>query len=268
MPASIPPSIQPMLDEYLTLVQTTLPDLMVGCYLHGSVVLDAFVPSLSDVDFITVVSHPITDTDFAALTVIHRTLEQKYPHAPLQGSYLQMQDLGKFAQEIQRGPSYSDGVLDRARHNDINSITWWLLKHKGITLAGPAAQELDFSVDWDLLVANTRINMNSYWAAYTRQPARIAWLFSDYGVQWAVSGVLRQWYTFEAHDIASKVGACEYALTCLPERWHRIIQEAIALRLKQPSLYRVRLLRALDAWLFLRFLIAHCNAMPLGAGTP
>lgn len=268
MPATLPDTLQPMLNEYLALLRTTLPDLMIGCYIHGSVVLDAFTPSLSDVDTITVVSHPVTDSEFDALKTIHRTLEEKYPHAPLQCIYLQAHDLGKFPRDITPAPCYLDGVLERAGHNDVNSITWWLLKHKGITLAGTPAQDLDFDVDWDLLVANTKINMNRYWITYIRQPTRIAWLFSDYGVQWAVSGVLRQWYTFKANDIASKVGACEYALAHLPARWHRIIQEAIRMRRKQPSLYRVRVLRAFETWLFLRFLINHCNTMPLGVSTP
>jgi hypothetical protein len=49
--------------------------------------------------------------------------------------------------------------------------------------------------------------MNTYWARFTTDPRYIAWLLADYGIQWTVLGVLRQFYTFREHAITSKVGA-------------------------------------------------------------
>lgn len=256
----IPKDVQAMLDEYKEQVQTSLPDLITGFYLHGSLALNAFNPGLSDVDFIAVVSRRLTESDLACLTRIHDTLADKYPNAPLQGSYLQVTDLGKFPHQVEPTPYYSDGVLSPAGYHDLNSITWWLLKHGGITLLGTQAESLPFSVDWQLLLANTKANLNNYWGKYITRPAHIAWLFSDYGIQWVVLGVLRQWYTFEKNSITSKVEAGEYALKQLPARWHKIIQEALGIRYTKPSLYRWRLLRTIEAWLFLRFIINYCNA--------
>lgn len=255
----VPEDVQAMLNEYKEQVQALLPDLITGFYLHGSLALGAFTPGLSDVDFIAVVSCRLTQADLDCLNRIHNTLAEKYPNTPLQGSYLQVTDLGKFPHEVGSAPYYSDGLLHPAEHHDLNSITWWLLKHQGITLLGTQAEALPFSVDWRVLLTNTQANLNNYWRTYTARPARIAWLFSDYGIQWAVLGVLRQWYTFEKNSITSKVEAGEYALKQLPARWHKIIQEAVGIRHTEPSLYGYRLLRAIDAWLFLRFIIAYCN---------
>src|SRR5204863_508425 len=143
----------PLLDDYLASIEADLPGFMTGCYLHGSLVLDAFTPNLSDVDFITVISRRSTEDDIKHLMRIHQRLEQKYPHAPLQGSYLQPQDLGQSTSAIEPAPYYSDGVLTPSGHHDINLITWWLLRHQGLTLKGPDASALDFSVDWDELVS-------------------------------------------------------------------------------------------------------------------
>ena len=77
-------------------------------------------------------------------------------------------------------------------------------------------------------------------------------------------GVVRPYYTLTAHDITSKIGAGEYALTHLPAQWHNIIREAIRIRTRQPNtLYRTKLARDADAYNFLRYVIQYCNSPPI-----
>lgn len=260
MPAEIPELIKPLLEAYITALESDLPDLMTGFYLHGSIALGAFNPNFSDIDFITVVNRRCTANDLERLTAIHQMLEKDYPQWPLQGSYLLSSDLGKFEDEIDPYPCYSDGRLDPYTHHDINSVTWWLLKNRGLTLVGTLPENLDFLVGWTLLATAMLENLNTYWARFTWQPSRMAWLFSDYGIQWAVLGVLRQFYTFQERDIASKTGAGEYALKHLPQGWHRLIQEALNIRnQRHKSLYQFRVVRAVEAVRFLGFIIRICN---------
>jgi hypothetical protein len=200
--------IKPLLEAYIAALEIELPGLMAGFYLHGSITLGAFHPSFSDIDFITVVSRRCTEDDVRHLTTIHETIAKNFPQWPLQGSYLQANDLGKFEDEIEPHPCYSDGRLNPKAHHDINSITWWTLKNRGVTLVGAAP---NFSVDWDLLVARMLENLNTYWVRFTQRPGRMLWLLSDDGIQWAVLGVLRQFYTFQEGDITSKIGSGEYA---------------------------------------------------------
>jgi hypothetical protein len=246
------------LTEYLDTIQAKLPGLMIGCYLHGSLALGAFNEHFSDIDFITVMSRRCTESDIQRLADVHRMIAAKYPRWQLQGSYLQPDDLGKTEAAIEPAPYYSDGVLHPAGHHDLNEVTWWLLKNRGITLFG--AENLNYTVDWSVLIEKMRENLNTYWVRFIQSPTRIAWLFSDDGIQWAVLGVLRQFYTFNEGDITSKVGAGEYGLVQLPHRWHRLIQEALNIRNRTGErLYPSRLLRAVDAFLFLRYLIRLCN---------
>jgi hypothetical protein len=105
-----------------------------------------------------------------------------------------------------------------------------------------------------------RENLNSYWASWTKRPGRILALYSDWGIQWAVLGVLRQFYTFNERSITTKIRAGQYALGCLPGRWHKLIREAIDIRHgKKESAYRLRISRMIEAVIFLKYIIQLCN---------
>jgi hypothetical protein len=258
---TIPASIQQLIDDYIRLVTIRLPDFLDGFYLHGSLALDAFNPRFSDIDFVAVVSRRCAPSDYSELRAIHEAINQQYPRWPLEGSYLQWDDLGQSEATITPHPHIHDGILHPSGYHDINAVTWWLLKHRGVAILGPAPDQLDFQVDWDDLIAKMHQNMNSYWARFTTNPRRLAWLLSDYGVQWAVLGVLRQFYTFREHDITSKTAAGIYALRHTPRHRHQLIQEALSIRAgTHASSYRFRVVRAIVTRAFVRHVIDLCNA--------
>lgn len=260
MPDRIPPSVQPTLDEYLARIEQGLPGFMLGCYLHGSVALGEYHPGTSDVDFITVISRRAMPADIAALKSLHADLKHKYPQVVLSGSYLQSSDLGLPEAVIEPCPYYQEGVLEHGRF-DLSAVTWWVLKHRGITLAGTPADQLPFTVDVDTMIADMRVNLNSYWVGYVTHPQRIKGVLFNQNLEWVIPGVLRQFYTFNERSITTKTRACEYALTRVPQRWHRILQETINIRNGQEtSLYPDINVRAVDALLFLRYIIHRCNA--------
>jgi hypothetical protein len=260
MPNDIPQLIQPALNDYMGLLDEALPGLLVGLYLHGSLALGAFDPGLSDIDFIAITSRRCTPAEVEVLRAVHGTLIRRHPHAQLEGSYLQWDDLGGSSSTIPPHPHIHDDVVHPSGYHDINGVTWWLLKRRGIALLGPQPDELDIHVDWEDLVAKMHRNMNTYWASFITDPQRMAWLLGDYGVQWTVLGVLRQFYTFREHDITSKAGAGIYALGHTPARWHRLIQEAVNIRAGvRPSLYRFRVVRAIEAHAFISSIIAACD---------
>ena len=266
MPTEIPQLVQRVLGEYTALVHESLPGLLTGLYLHGSLALAAFDPRLSDIDFISITSRRCTAADIDSLRAIHDALRQRYPQARLEGSYLLWEDLGRFEDTIPPHPHIHDGVLHASGYHDINAVTWWVLKHRGIALVGPPAEHLDIQVDWNDLIAKMHHNMNTYWASFTTNPRRMAWLLTDYGVQWAVLGVLRQFYTLREHAITSKTGAGIYGLEHTPRQWQRLIQEALDIRAGAPgSSYRSRIARALTTYAFLQLIITACNTDPVRA---
>jgi hypothetical protein len=258
----LPHPAQQALSEYIAMVHAALPGLLEGVYIHGSVALQAYTPGLSDIDFISITSRRCTGADIDTLRALHHTLVQRYPQVQLEGGYLLTQDVGCFEDSIPPHPHIHDGIFHTAGYHDINAVTWWILKHRGIAIYGPPLDHFDIQIDWERLLADMHHNLNSYWASFTRNPRRVAWLLNDYGIQWAVLGVLRQFYTFRKHAITSKVGAGRYALEHTPPQWHQLIQEAINIREgSMRTAYRSRIVRAITARAFLQLIIAAC-ALP------
>lgn len=252
----VPPAIQPLLQTYLDGLAQTLPGRVLGCYLEGSLALGAFSARLSDIDYVVVLNSPLTAEETARLRAMHQAIEQGKPRWKLSGVYMQPADLGKHDGEVQPHLNYHDGKLREQQHFHLSAITWWILKNHGIPLLGPAPAQLGFEVDMAELLAGQRENMQRYWGSYTtRLDGKLA-LLTDWGIEWTVLGVLRQFYTLRERAIVSKTQAGQYALTCLPARWHAIIREAIALRGDAPrSTYRSRLQRYRDAAGIIKYLI-------------
>ncbi len=260
MSTTIPEPVQHVLNEYTALVHEALPGFLAGIYLHGSLALGAFNPGLSDIDFISITSRRCTATDIDTLRVLHNRLVQRYPQAQLEGCYLLAQDVGRFEDSIPPHPYVHDGIFQASGYHDINAVTWWVLKHRGIAVNGPPPDQFDIHIDWDDLLAKMHHNLNTYWASFTTNPRRMTWLLNDYGIQWAVLGVLRQFYTFREQAITSKIGAGMYGLVHTPAQWHRLIQEAINIRAgSSASGYRFRIVRAITACAFLQLIIVACN---------
>jgi hypothetical protein len=262
--ARIPEPIRPLLQDYLGLLSDRVPDLADACYLHGSIALNAFNERLSDIDFITVLRRPPTADELKQLRTSHQTITTNYPRWKLDGSYLQWEDLGRLPDTMAPSPYVAEGIFRPQGYRDINLVTWWLLKHHGIALFGTLPQQLTFTVSWDDLVARMHDNLHSYWRSWTRSPTRLPQLFTDYGIQWAVLGVLRLWYAFRKGGIVSKTGAGRYALKHLPARWHPLIHEAINLReTSDRRYYKSRIYRACDTVAFLHYIINLCDRLLL-----
>ena len=261
MNATIPPEIQTQLDDFLTQVNTTLPGLLNGFYLYGSIALEAFHPQKSDIDFLAIINRPCTETDIRQLADIHQIIATHYPVNPMAGCYVQKTVTGTIPVEVDTCPSYFDGAMHPLEPHDINLVTWWILKNHGITLQGIDIQSFAPDVKWEVLIRAMRENLNSYWHAWAHHPKRALFLLSDWGIEWSVLGVLRLYYSFREAGVTSKSGAGEYALLQLPEQWHPLIQHALVLRNERVTSYKNRLTRQQDTRQFLRFVIAKCNEM-------
>src|SRR5215211_4952194 len=143
MSSPIPQSAQQALDDYIALVHAAVPGLLEGVYVHGSLALNAYTPGLSDIDFISITSRRCTAADIDSLRALHHTLVQRYPQAQLEGCYLLAQDLGRYEDSMPAHPYVHDGIFQASGYHDINAVTWWILKHRGIALYGPPPNQFD-----------------------------------------------------------------------------------------------------------------------------
>lgn len=257
-----PKEIQLLLRDYVTLLDQKCSGLIAGVYLHGSIALGAFDPSQSDIDFITVLKRRCNEVEFEHLRNIHQQIAGKYPHWKMDGSYLQTEDLGQSCEAIEPYPycASHDGVLHLRGQYEVNPVTWWLLKTRGIAIVGSDPQTLNFSISWEVVSAYTRNNLKTYWANWTRRPWLYVALLTDYNVQWVVLGVLRLYCALQKNDIVTKSAASECGLNTLPKEWHQVIREAISIRdTGRGHFYRLRAMRAWDTVRFVRYIIRKCS---------
>lgn len=258
MTEKIPDEIQNLLADFIQQINTEKPDLLSGFYLYGSIAIGAFNPQKSDVDFMALLTRKCTLDDLQILENAHKYISQKYPKNQLDGSYLPAYHLGKYTDNLESYP-YFDGEFHRAGHYDINHITWWTLKHQGITIYGETLNTETIHVDWQMLLEAMHLNLNSYWQDWAINPDKQKLLIHDGAIEWVVLGVLRQYYSFKENGITSKTGAGEYALLHLPERWHTLIKDALLIRNNQKSLYADKVKRQEITVDFLHLVITECN---------
>jgi hypothetical protein len=260
--------VEAVLQDYLVLCNKYLPSTIEGLYLHGSIVLDAYVNNSSDIDFISVTRRRITEKDSDILTLIHKELALEYPKPEMDGVYIIQEDICNI-DENQDYAYYNNGVLNFGEYFNFNPITWYLFKHKGISVMGPDTTSFKVDISSQQLCSYVLTNMNTYWAGRVHvmenSIKKVKYFSSDmidYEIEWSVLGLLRQYYTLRECDIISKQNAGEYGLHHLPEEWHSIIKEAMNIRsgLKL-SLFNTEHERIHNTIRFLKYLISHCNVM-------
>ncbi|TMR88470.1 DUF4111 domain-containing protein [Nonomuraea basaltis] len=229
------PKIDAIVETYLSVADVEAPGLVEGLYLEGSAALDDYRPGTSDVDFVavTAASPPIE-----ALERIHTRLGAH----PFEGVYLTWDDFRHNPSDLEGRPQAHGGKLDP--RGGVNPITWHTVAHHGVTCRGPKPAELDIWSDPAALAAWTDDNLDRYWRRLVTRAARplTRWglvTLGGYGTVWIVTGVSRLHYTLATGGITSKTGAARHALEAFPERWHRVLNEALRLRADdsaQPSL--------------------------------
>ncbi|PUB11945.1 uncharacterized protein DUF4111 [Paenisporosarcina sp. OV554] len=161
--------------------------------------------------------------------------------------------------------NYNSGKI--SYRSDFDPIIWWILKTRGIRILGTERHALNFDIQSTHLLSYVNGNMNSYWAERVKRMENSSAELSNFPaedideeIEWAVLGLLRQFYTLKEHDIISKLGAGEYALLHLPVEWYPIIKEAMNIRKGEKEIIftsdKERIKMAIR---FSKYIIHYCN---------
>ena len=210
------------------------PGFIEGLYLTGSLTMNDFHPGKSDVDFL-VLCKKLPDKQTAArIKHIHKSIGLRYPRPGLSGSYFAAAHICTDDPESIPTISYYDGSL-HYRNLDMAPVALAELKFNAFTVLGQDAGTLPVKITGKQLDDFLYRNIHSYWAKWIQRHAAIsnrgaALLLFPRLTEWAVLGVARQIYTLQTGRITSKKEAGSYCLTCLPDKFHPIIRQAIAIR--------------------------------------
>ncbi|SEB57894.1 aminoglycoside adenylyltransferase domain-containing protein [Paenibacillus sp. GP183] len=223
-------------------LQARLPHTIESFYVYGSTALNAYVNGSSDINFLVFVNRTLIPSDIQFIIEAHRLVELEFPTLDIMGAYIRQEDAGKSLNEIPPFPKYHDKTLDFNGNGDINPVTWRVLKKYGICIYGQQ-KAFEYEISSDELVQYVFGNMNTYWVGWIErlehqlsltdisEPTTLEQIKQlDFAVEWCTLGMLRQYYSIKEYDVISKVAAGEYGLKLLPDRWHGLIREAIAIK--------------------------------------
>jgi hypothetical protein len=233
---------------YLELADRHAPGLVQGLYLQGSVALGDFQPGVSDIDFVAVVSR---DPDPRDLRAVHAGLRRVHGRTFFDGLYVASGDLRRDPATVPPGPAVHEWRVEPASRSERHLVTWHVLAQSGVVVRGPAVAELGIHADWPALAAGTRENLAGYWARWRSRTARGPVGYSAWATSWGVLGAARLRHTLAAGRVTAKSAAAGYALETYDERWHRVIREALRIRVGGPALYHGPVRRHADLMGFL-----------------
>ncbi|NOU98367.1 DUF4111 domain-containing protein [Paenibacillus sp. LMG 31456] len=256
----VPHVILPLLQDYVQLLISQLPEVVYGIYLQGSIVLDGFVPERSDIDFITIVSRNLTPEEINQIDLIHEKLKNKHDYySVMEGQYTTLDHLRRTADlERERFPKYFYGKCMGLTKGQIDSTALWILKNHGLTLFGPNARGLEINVSWPDLLNAMKYNLHKYW---TEKADNYELFLQDNWVDDTVLTLGRIMYTLEHQSVITKDQAGDYLVQMLPTEWHALIYEAMRIRQGKrenghfPSIDE----RAARTQSFIKYIVNVCN---------
>jgi len=220
------PEVNALLAQLLASVRAILGDQFVGMYLEGSLATGVFDQD-SDVDFV-VVTHPeISASQFSALQAMHTRLATlDTPWAiQLEGSYLSRHAVRRHVPGETLHANLERGLGERlklAEHGRGWAVHRWLLRERGLTVAGPAPQTLIDPVTPDELRQGVREDLQRWATPMLDGPASLPRGYQSY----IVLTLFRMLYTLETGSVATKPAAVRWASQTLGERWRPLIEDA------------------------------------------
>lgn len=220
------PELNAVLRELVESAQAILQDGFVAACLHGSFSVGDF-DRHSDVDFLIVVKHELTDEQVQSLQAMHgRIYDLECPWAQhLEGSYIPKEVLRRAPRPGETLWYIDNGsrVLILSTH-DNTLVVRWQAREKGVALAGPEPATLIDPVPVDALRREIRAVMHDWGREILSDPERINNRFYQ---TFAVLSYCRMLHSLHAGRIGSKREGAEWVKATRPDpRWQDLIDRA------------------------------------------
>ena len=219
------PELNELLGELVFRVEAILGATFVGAYLTGSFALGAG-DLYGDCDFLVVTEDPVTAEQERALRELHDEIPTRSGHWThhLEGSYAPRADLETLAALDKRWLYIDHGWRDMqwSTHCNTEDVRW-VLRERGITLAGPDPREFAGEVPADALRRRMPPLIESF------LPDLFSWTSFDIGwsQRYAVASLCRMLYTLDTGEVTSKPASLEWAKHALNPAWHDLIQQVL-----------------------------------------
>ena len=234
----VPPAVDRVAHSWLMEIDELDPGLVDGLYLRGGLAFGEWVPGQSDIDFVATLSRRPTAHDLEHLGSAHAALASTGPEIAFDGMHVLADDLTRPPADCPDVPCSLGGVFRAAARSDLDPVTWHELARGGIPVRGVAVEDLGMWTDLPALLDFTRGNLDSYWRGNAEALAAAP---AEGGPQdvccWCVLGVARLHHLLVTEDLTTKSGAGRWGLSYYPERFHRVLREALRIREGGPDEY-------------------------------
>ncbi len=220
-----------VLVELVIQIQNILKDNFLAAYLQGSFAHGGW-DEQSDVDFLIVIDQDLSETEVAQLQEMHPRIHQmdSYWAKHLEGSYFP-KDLLRY-EDLDHTPIWylDNGATELIRHRHDNElVVRWVVRERGITLAGPPPAEFIAPIDEAALKNEVRTTMRDWGEEILTEKYSIA---NGWAQPFAVISYCRMLQTLATGEIHSKPAGVEWGQKNLDSRWSELIQTAWEQRLK------------------------------------
>lgn len=223
---ALPQAVVPRIEGYLEAVDQSVPGLVRGLYVTGSIALDDYQPAISDIDAVALCSGRPDTGQCDALARVHA----EGPKVDV--LYASTDDLAADPRTLSL-PCSILGEFQPADAFAANPVEWRTLATKALAVRGQPLDPATIWFDADALRQWNLTNLDDYWVAKTGEGERVHaefWTRWENGLQWVVLGIPRLHHTIVTNDVISKSAAGAYALRITDARWHDVVRAAIALR--------------------------------------
>jgi hypothetical protein len=218
------PELDDLLADLLGRWRQILGDDLVGAYVQGSFALGAG-DLHSDCDFLVATRGRLTDDQESGLRLLHAEVPHRDGHwcHDLEGSFAPADELGSVA-ALGRAWLFVNHGSDSMEWDDHcnRAYTRWILRERGLTLAGPEP------ATWVDVVPPATLRQESRAALPTLLADLATWIDIDalaWGQRYAVVSACRMLYTIVTAEVASKAGALEWAQHRLEPRWRPLLAQ-------------------------------------------
>ncbi len=223
------PAVNDALALLLREARTILGAEFVGLYLYGSLSLGDFTPGSSDVDFLIVTRAALPPMTQEALATLHARLAvSELPYArKLEGWYFPRAALRRDDPAARAPTIGADWPFGLGEPGPVWVVERWIVRERGITVAGPPPAMLIDPVSPEALRGAVRTLLRDFWARQLDGPG---WLRPRSYQAFAILTMCRALHTLATGTVVSKPAAAAWATAHLAPRWSPLIARALAWR--------------------------------------
>jgi len=223
------PELNNVLRELVESIQSILGSDFVGAHLQGSFAVGDFDVH-SDVDFVVVTEDELTHEQVDALQVMHEriyNLETEWAKH-LEGSYFPKDVMRHLSQRGKVLWFLDHGSRSLVRDTHCNTaVVRWVVREKGITLAGPPPESLVDPVSADVLRKEIFMTLNEWGQDVFAHPKNYNNRFYQ---GYIVLNYCRMLHDLHDGTVGSKRTGAAWAKANLDPVWHGLIDRAWSCR--------------------------------------